>query len=139
MNSFRAPKRPSARRVGVPPSLVSTLVTGWLTDGTVTRLEKRRRDDARDRQQIAHDALTGLRYLASPSSYYGWLRLPDNVRSDHIAHQLADEGILVSTAEAFCVTPHPPNALRLALGTPPLPELTKALDRLRQVVFDAAW
>ena len=83
--------------------------------------------------------MTGLRYLASPSSYYGWLRLPDNVRSDHIAHQLADEGILVSTAEAFCVTPHPPNALRLALGTPPLPELTKALDRLRQVVFDAAW
>ena len=120
-------------------SLVSALVTGWLTDGTVTRLEKRRRDDARDRQRIAHDALTGLRYLASPSSYYGWLRLPDNVRSDHIAHQLADEGILVSTAEAFCVTPHPPNALRLALGTPPLPELTKALDRLRQVVFDAAW
>jgi DNA-binding transcriptional MocR family regulator len=124
----------------IAPCIDATATAARSADnGIATRLEKRRRDDARDRQQIAHDALTGLRYLASPSSYYGWLRLPDNVRSDHIAHQLADGGILVSTAEAFCVTPHPPNALRLALGTPPLPELTKALDRLRQVVFDAAW
>lgn len=120
-------------------SLVSGLVTGWLTDGTVTRLEKDRRSDARQRQQIAHHALHGLDYHAHPSSYYGWLVLPANARSDHIAHELANQGILVSTGEAFCVTTHPPNALRLALGTPTLTELADALDEVRHVVLAADW
>jgi DNA-binding transcriptional MocR family regulator len=120
-------------------SLVSALVTGWLADGTVTRLEKMRRSDARERQQIARHALHGLQYHAHAACYYGWLSLPDQVRSDDIAHQLANQGILVSTAEAFCVTPHPPNALRLALGTPPLSELPEALQRVREVVSAPAW
>lgn len=120
-------------------SLVSALVTGWLTDGTVTRLEKMRRSDARERQQIAQHTLDSLQYHAHAACYYGWLSLPDRVRSDDIAHQLANEGILVSTAEAFCVTPHPPNALRLALGTPPLSELPRALQRVREVVDAAGW
>ncbi len=120
-------------------SLVTALVTNWLNDGTVTRLEKDRRGDARERQQIAHEVLTGLNYHARSSSYYGWLSLPDGIRSDDISHQLADDGILVSTAEAFCITTHPPNALRLALGTPALPELTQALVRVREVVLETAW
>src|SRR3977135_1648296 len=62
-------------------------------------------------------------------SYCGLLSLPDNARSDHIAHQLAKDGILVSTAEAFCVTPDPPNALRLALGTPTLPEFARTCSK----------
>ncbi|MCV7412095.1 GntR family transcriptional regulator [Mycobacterium florentinum] len=120
-------------------SLVSALVTGWLTDGTVTRLEKQRRSDARERQQIAHRVLKGFDYQAHSSCYYGWLTLPERVRADYIAHELADQGILVSTAEAFCVTPHPPNALRLALGTPSLAELANALDRVREVILSAPW
>ncbi|WAJ43691.1 PLP-dependent aminotransferase family protein [Mycobacterium sp. Aquia_216] len=118
-------------------SLVSTLVTGWLADGTVTRLEKQRRNDARERQGITRRALKGLQYHAHSSCYYGWLPLPENVRGDYVAHELADQGILVSTAEAFCVTAHPPNALRLALGTPSLTELANALDRVREVVLSA--
>jgi DNA-binding transcriptional MocR family regulator len=61
------------------------------------------------------------------------------VRGDYVAHELADQGILVSTAEAFCVTAHPPNALRLALGTPSLTELGNALNRVREVVLSAPW
>lgn len=120
-------------------SLVSALVTGWLVDGTVGRLEERRRADARARQEIARRALDGLDYQGQPSSYYGWLRLPESVRAERVAHDLADAGILVSTAEAFCVTPHPPNALRLALGTPERTELADALDRVRQVALSAQW
>ncbi len=111
------------------PSLLSALVTGWLTDSTVTRLEKPRRSDARERQQIAHRTLTGFAYHGHPSCYYGWLSLPEHARSDRVAHELANQDILVSTAEGFCVTPHPPNPLRLALGTPTLTELADALDR----------
>ncbi|OBJ07910.1 PLP-dependent aminotransferase family protein [Mycobacterium sp. 1465703.0] len=120
-------------------SLVSALVTGWLSDGTVTRLEKRRRIDARERQQIAHHALQGLDYHGPASCYYGWLRLPESVRGDAIAHELANNGILVSTADAFCVTQYPANALRLALGTPPHAELADALARVREVVLAAQW
>jgi len=40
-----------------------------------------------------------------------------------LAHpKQADEGILVSTAEALTTGPHPPQAIRLALGKPPLAE-----------------
>jgi DNA-binding transcriptional MocR family regulator len=119
-------------------SLVSALATAWLADGTVSRLERSRRADAEKRQRIAHSTFEGLNYRANASSYYGWLRLFEEARSDQIAHVLAEEGILVSTGEAFCVTSHPPNALRLALGTPPLSDLTKALHRVRHVVLEAA-
>lgn len=115
-------------------SLVSAVVTRWLADGTVARLEKDRRGDARRRQELARRALAPLDYHGAPSSYYGWLRLPDHARADGVAHRLGDRGVLVSTAQAFCVTAHPPNALRLALGTPTLSDLADALQRVREVV-----
>jgi hypothetical protein len=47
---------------------------------------------------------------------------------------LAENGILVSTADAFATGPYRPRALRLGLGTPPLGELGPALHRLRGVI-----
>ena len=102
-------------------------------------MEKDRRDDAKARQHVARKALTGLDYSAHPSSYFGWLRLPEHVRADQAATRLADEGILTSTADAFSTTPHPPHALRLALATPPLSDLPNILDRLRTNVEAIPW
>ncbi|WP_051053489.1 PLP-dependent aminotransferase family protein [Mycolicibacterium chubuense] len=115
-------------------SIVSALVTAWISDGTVARREAQRRVDARDRQRVASRVLKSCDYSAHPVSYYGWLRLRDDQRSDHIAHLLADDGILVSSADVFCTTPHPPNALRLALGTPSIAQLITALHRISEVV-----
>lgn len=114
--------------------IVTALASGWLADGTVTQMEKDRRDDAKARQHVARKTLTGLDYSAHRSSYFGWLRLPEHVRADQAATLLADEGILVSTADAFSTTPHPNHALRIALATPSLKDLPNILERLRTTV-----
>jgi DNA-binding transcriptional MocR family regulator len=116
------------------PGLISALATGWIADGTVERLEKVRRQDAAARQDIARAALAGMDVTAHPTSYLVWLGLEPHQRPDHVAAVLAQEGILVSTAEAFVTGPYRPRALRLALGTPPLGELGPALHRLREAV-----
>lgn len=113
------------------PGLITALATGWLADGTVARLERERRTDAAARQAIARAALDGLTTTAHPSSYILWLSLEPHQRPDQAAAALASEGILISTADAFATTAHHPNALRLALATPPLADLPTALTRLR--------
>ncbi|MFB9451536.1 PLP-dependent aminotransferase family protein [Dactylosporangium vinaceum] len=115
---------------GSPP-LVTALATGWLSDGTVTRLEQTRRADAAARQRIARTALHGLDTIAHPGAYTVWLHLQPHQRMDHAAALLAGEGILVSTADAFATGPYRPHALRLALANPPLDELGAILHRLR--------
>lgn len=121
------------------PAIITALATGWVTDGTVTRLEKSRRDDATARQQLARQALNGLDYTAHPSSFFGWLRLPAEFRADQIATRLAEVGILVSTADAFATTPHSPHALRLALASPPIHDLTGILERLHATIISTPW
>lgn len=112
-------------------SLSTALTTRWLTDGTAQRLEKLRRADARDRQGLARAAFAGLDYRAHPSSYTGWLTLPEETRADIAARQLAQRGILVSTADAFALSAPAPNALRIALATPALIDLSDALAEIR--------
>ncbi|MEV4889270.1 PLP-dependent aminotransferase family protein [Nonomuraea sp. NPDC055795] len=116
------------------PGLITALATAWIADGTVTRLEKLRRQDAAARQDIARAALSGMDVTAHPASYLVWLGLESHQRPDHVAAVLAEEGILVSTADAFATGPYRPRALRLALGTPPRAELGPALRRLRNAI-----
>lgn len=118
-------------------TIASALTTRWLTDGTAARLETLRRDDARQRQSVARTELMGLDYQAHPGAYSGWLVLPDQARNDLVARELAELGIMVSTADAFATTPHAPNALRLALATPNLPDLTAALRQIRTVTAES--
>ncbi|AKS31131.1 PLP-dependent aminotransferase family protein [Mycolicibacterium goodii] len=115
------------------PAVVAAMATRMLGDGTVERMQKLRRDDAHRRQQIAAAELKELGYQANPAAYWGWLPLPDDVRADIVAHRLADNGVLVSTADAFTVPPHAANALRVALAGPPLDELATAL----RAIWDA--
>ncbi|MFE3504848.1 PLP-dependent aminotransferase family protein [Kitasatospora sp. NPDC059160] len=120
------------------PGLITALATGWLADSTVTRLEARRRADAAERQRLARTALAGLAVTAHPASYIQWLTLEPHQRPDRVAALLAAEGILVSTADAFATGPHHPNAIRLALANPPLPELPAVLGRLRATIESIA-
>ncbi|MEU4710853.1 PLP-dependent aminotransferase family protein [Nocardia salmonicida] len=115
-------------------SLTTAIVTRWLRDGTVTRLEKTRRDDARERQTIARRTLAGFEYHAHPASYSSWLQLPEEIRSDQAAHRLAQTGILVSTGDAFATGTRAPNALRIALANPSVHELPELLDRCHDVL-----
>lgn len=118
-----------------PSSIVTALATGWLRDGTVAALEARRRDDAATRQRLAARVFACMPYDAHPSALFGWLPLPPGVSDARVARELAEAGVLVSTADAFAVGPSARPALRLSLGTPSTPgELERALDTVRAVV-----
>lgn len=115
-------------------SIATRLVTRWITDGTIDDVENMRRRDAQQRQRLARTELAGLDYHGNPASFFGWLVLPDEARMDIVAHNLAERGVLVSTADAFSTASSTPNALRLALGTPSLGDLVRALQHVRDVV-----
>lgn len=118
------------------PAVTTAVVTRWLEDGTVDRLEADKRTDAERRQAIAQNILTPLRQQAYPSSYFTWLPLPDNARADRIAAALARQRISVSTAEPFAITEHVPQAIRLALGSTDLSTLADALTVVRRAIDD---
>ncbi|WP_226457657.1 aminotransferase-like domain-containing protein [Pseudomonas sp. AF03-9] len=118
------------------PGVMSAIAVGWIEDGTVAQLEAQKREDARARQALAAQVLTGLDYLSHPSSYFLWLPLPEEARADQVAMALQRENVSVSTAEPFAVGAHVPHALRLALGSVAMPMLREALVKVRAVV---AW
>ena len=121
------------------PAITTAIACRWLDDGTVSRLEARKRDDARTRQSIARDVLAGLPLIGHPSSYFVWLPLPEDARADRIAASLSRDHISVSTAEPFAITVHAPQAIRLALGSTDLPGLRATLSKVRQVVETDAY
>lgn len=114
------------------PAITAAIATSWLTDGTVARLERQKREDARLRQSIAAEVLDGLPYRSHPSSYLIWLPLPQDSRPDRIATTLATKGIAVSTGAPFAATSTVPHALRLALGSVALPDLRTSLQTVRE-------
>ncbi len=116
------------------PALTMAIARRWLDDGTVDRLEERKRADARRRQEVAREVLDGLAHVGHPSSYFLWLPLPVGARPDRIAAALARRRVAVSTAEPFATTRPAPPALRLALGSVGLPELRDALGAVRSEV-----
>jgi DNA-binding transcriptional MocR family regulator len=65
-----------------------------------------------------------------------WLPLPDDARADRIAATLASEHVSVSTAEPFATSTHPPQAIRLALGSTDHHRLRVTLHRVRQAIDD---
>ncbi|MGC5700787.1 PLP-dependent aminotransferase family protein [Pseudomonas sp. NFXW11] len=116
------------------PGIMTTLVCGWLEDGTVGRLEQEKREDAQRRQALARERLAGLDYVGHANSYFLWLPLPEEVRADQVAMALLRENISVSTAAPFVSAAPVPHAIRLALGSVDLEHLGPALDKVRQVI-----
>jgi DNA-binding transcriptional MocR family regulator len=121
------------------PALMTAIATGWLNDGTVTRLEEQKRADAQRRQAVARDALDGVEFVGHPSSYFLWLPLHEEARADHVAAALMRETISVSTAEPFATTKNVPHAIRLALGSVSLDVLADSLQKVKRVVVDCTY
>lgn len=116
------------------PGVMTSIACSWLDDGTVSRLESEKRQDAANRQSMAKATLTGLKYIGHPSSYFLWLPLGEEVRADQIAMALMREHVSVSTAEPFATSVHIPHAIRLALGSLELDALQVALETVKRVV-----
>lgn len=117
------------------PAIMTAILTEWIENGSVRQLELEKREDARIRQAIAKEELTGLRYFSHPNSYFIWLPLVEEVRAEGVVKALQNENISVSTAEPFACSDYVPHAIRLALGSLDLPALRKALAKVRHVIM----
>jgi DNA-binding transcriptional MocR family regulator len=122
------------------PGVMTAIVCGWISDGTVIRLETEKRRDAARRQAMAAETLGALPLIRHPSSYFIWIPLAADVRADRVVAALAREQVSVSSAEPFAVAAPVPQAIRLALGSVDLQTLKRALIAVRTVIgLQSAW
>ena len=98
------------------PALNTALISHWIEDGTLSKVEEHRRADGARRQKICQEVLQGMDIVAHPNASVAWLPLPNGVRSEPIAKGLNDAGIAVSSGEPFNVSDTAQHALRLAFG-----------------------
>jgi DNA-binding transcriptional MocR family regulator len=106
----------------------------WLQTNVVSELEEAKRRDAIKRQKIATHELNGLSLIRDERSYHLWLELPDRWRAETFVSAAARRGIAVTPAATFAVVPgHAPNAVRLALASPALDDLTGALRTIATI------
>jgi DNA-binding transcriptional MocR family regulator len=111
------------------PALTATIACRWMADGTVDRLEREKRADAAQRQELARAALGDLPHVGHPTSYFLWLPLPEGARADRVVAHLAEHRISVSTAR------HVPRAVRLALGSAPLGRISDAVSTVAAAIL----
>ncbi|NDL58272.1 PLP-dependent aminotransferase family protein [Phytoactinopolyspora mesophila] len=105
--------------------------TRWVDDGTAATVQELKRRDAAARQQSAAQRLDGFDIAADPHAYHCWWKLPGQWRAETFVAAAARRGIAITPAAAFTVgAGHAPNAVRLALASPPPEALSHALDVL---------
>jgi DNA-binding transcriptional MocR family regulator len=99
-----------------------------MSDGTAAELTKLKRLDARARQKLAADRLSGFEIQSDDRSYHLWLTLPAHWRSQTFVTAAAKRDIALTPSTTFAVSPgHAPNAVRLALAAPTFDQLDAGL------------
>lgn len=102
-----------------------------MDDGTLAELVRLKRLDARARQALAADRLSGFEIEANKNSFHLWLTLPPHWRSQGFVVAAARRDIALTPSTTFTIAPgHAPNAVRLALATPSMDELDSGLRTL---------
>lgn len=105
--------------------------TQLMADGTAAALTEAKREDAAARQRLAREILGGFEMKTDPRSYHLWLLLPDAWRSETLVAAAGRRNITLTPSSAFAVMPgYAPDAVRLALSTPPLDVLRNALTAI---------
>lgn len=100
-------------------------------DGTAAELVRLKRLDARVRQKLAADRLSGFEIQTNAKCYHLWLTLPAHWRSQSFVAAAARRDIALTPSTTFAATPgHAPNAVRLALAAPTMDQLDTGLRTL---------
>lgn len=119
----------------VAPSLAQTVCARWMADGTAARIVDAKRLDGVARQKLARRWLGRFGLVGNPLAYHCWLPLPDSWRVDAFVAAAARNNIEVTPGAAFAAAQdHVPNAVRLALGAPPVDVLSNALEKLASIL-----
>jgi DNA-binding transcriptional MocR family regulator len=111
------------------PRFAVDVAAHHIADGTAAAVQLAKRADAAARQRIVADRLAGFAVHADPRTYHCWWELPSPWRADTFVAAAAREGIAMTPAASFAVGTAP-NAVRLALASPPMDRLSAALDLL---------
>ena len=102
-----------------------------MSDGTAAQIAGLKREDAKRRQLVAAEILSGFQVSTNSKSYHLWLTLPPQWRSQAFVAAAARRDIALTPSSAFAVSPgHAPNAVRLALASPTIARLGDALQSL---------
>lgn len=106
-----------------------------MADGSAARIARAKRADAAKRQAVAARVLAGFTVKADPRAYHLWLELPASWRAERLIAAAARQGIALAPASAFAAAEgHAPNAVRIALASPPLDVLERALEMLARIL-----
>lgn len=115
------------------PPIGAAIASLWVGDGTAAKLEAEKRQEADERQRLARSLLQGFSCRSHPRSMHLWVELPAGSRPQRIVELAAAAGVWITPGAAFGIT-NAPNAIRLALGAPPLQsELVRALTLLQSL------
>jgi hypothetical protein len=113
------------------PGFAFAAAQRMMGDGTVAELTRLKRLDARARQKLATDRLSGFEVKTNEKCYHLWLTLPAHWRSQAFVAAAARRDIALTPSTTFAVTPgHAPNAVRLALAAPTMDQLESGLRTL---------
>ncbi|HEX7388673.1 MAG TPA: PLP-dependent aminotransferase family protein [Acidiphilium sp.] len=106
-----------------------------IEDGTAGRVQADKREDAIARQEIARTCLAGCDLTGDPRAYHLLMGLPRHWRAEDFVAAAAKHGVATVSARAFAPAGNAPNAIRLALGSPPQGRLIPALTLLRDLAL----
>ncbi|WP_445682308.1 aminotransferase-like domain-containing protein [Radicibacter daui] len=106
-----------------------------IAEGVASELSRLKRIDAGKRQKLAARLLSNFEIQANPNAYHLWLTLPPHWRSQNLVSAAARRDIALTPSTTFAVTPgHAPNAVRLALASPPIDQLEAGLGALAAIL-----
>lgn len=125
-----------ATTVMAPPPMAE-LATRWIDDGTADTMVARGREEAAVRRALAETALSGLRFEAHPGALQVWVELPHPWRAADFVARAAQQGIKLTSSDAFAVGPRTTPAFRIALGgARTRQDLERALQTLASLTGD---
>ena len=107
------------------PSLMTSLATRWIQNGTLSSITAAIRRESAARQLIAAQVLRQFRFAADPAGHHLWLSLPQGWTQNDLGADARKVGLSVVASDAFAVL-EIPDAVRISLGAAPSRE---ALER----------
>jgi DNA-binding transcriptional MocR family regulator len=98
--------------------LLAEAAARLIRSGGLPPLLASKRVEAAERQKFARIILDGIPLRAHPTAFHFWIDLPPDKPAAALAARLEQDGVLVSTSEAFKATPDvQANGIRVAMGT----------------------
>ncbi|WP_378941756.1 PLP-dependent aminotransferase family protein [Mesorhizobium sp. ANAO-SY3R2] len=104
---------------GMASPLTAAIATRWIESGVAQSVLAAIRHEAKLRQAIVAETLPADLVQTDPEGFHAWLRLPDHWTRSDFAARLRSVGIGVVTSDAFSVSGHAEDAVRLGLGAAP--------------------